>query len=83
LEKNPPEVAVEKAMRDANGTVLVDGDAVTLMKDLSVKGSSTALKRGTKVNSITILEDPVAGHDIAGKIKGTSYMLKSEFVKKA
>jgi protein PhnA len=77
-----PESA-RSSIRDSNGSVLADGDAVTLMKDLNVKGSSTPLKRGTKVNSITLLEDPIAGHDIACKIKGTSYMLKSGFVKKA
>jgi protein PhnA len=71
----------EPLVRDAHGNVLNDGDTVTLIKDLKVKGSSTVLKVGTKVKNIRI----VAGdHDIDCKIEGVGAMqLKSEFVKKA
>ena len=68
-------------VRDANGTVLKDGDAVTIVKDLKVKGAASALKVGTKVKSIRL----VAGdHNIDCKIDGFGAMaLKSEFVKKS
>ncbi len=67
-------------VRDANGNLLADGDAVTVIKDLKVKGSSTPLKIGTKVKSIRL----VAGdHNIDCFIDGFGAMkLKSEFVKK-
>ncbi|MFW1676758.1 zinc ribbon domain-containing protein YjdM [Pontibacter sp. JAM-7] len=66
---------------DANGNRLFDGDAVTVIKDLKVKGSSSVVKVGTKVKSIRL----VAGdHNIDCKIQGIGAMkLKSEFVKKA
>ncbi len=71
----------EKIVKDANGTVLQDGDAVTVIKDLKVKGSSSTLKIGTKVKSIRLVE---GDHDIDCKIDGFGPMkLKSEFVKKA
>lgn len=71
----------EKVVKDANGTVLQDGDAVTVIKDLKVKGSSSTLKIGTKVKSIRLVE---GDHDIDCKIDGFGPMkLKSEFVKKA
>ncbi|NDL61186.1 zinc ribbon domain-containing protein YjdM [Acerihabitans arboris] len=68
-------------VRDANGNLLADGDAVTVIKDLKVKGSSSTLKIGTKVKSIRL----VAGdHNIDCKIDGFGPMkLKSEFVKKS
>lgn len=70
-----------RVVRDANGNVLNDGDAVTLIKDLKVKGSSLVLKVGTKVKSIRLVE---GDHDIDCKIDGVGAMqLKSEFVKKA
>ncbi|HET6721008.1 MAG TPA: zinc ribbon domain-containing protein YjdM [Rhodocyclaceae bacterium] len=70
-----------RVVRDANGNVLNDGDAVTLIKDLKVKGSSLVLKVGTKVKSIRLIE---GDHDIDCKIDGVGAMqLKSEFVKKA
>lgn len=67
--------------RDANGNVLQDGDTVTMIKDLKVKGSSSVLKIGTKVKGVRI----VAGdHNIDCRIEGFGAMkLKSEFVKKA
>ena len=69
--------------KDAVGNVLADGDAVTVIKDLKVKGSSLVVKAGTKVRSIRLV-DGVAGHDIDCKIDGIGPMqLKSEFVRKA
>ncbi|WP_417900837.1 zinc ribbon domain-containing protein YjdM [Bacillus haimaensis] len=71
---------VERVVRDANGNVLQDGDSVTVIKDLKVKGSSSVLKIGTKVKSIRLVE---GDHDIDCKIDGFGAMkLKSEFVKK-
>ena len=76
------ESADQKAVvRDANGTVLNDGDSVTVIKDLKVKGSSLVVKVGTKVKSIRLVD---GDHDIDCKIDGIGAMqLKSEFVKKA
>ncbi|MDC8785407.1 zinc ribbon domain-containing protein YjdM [Roseateles koreensis] len=69
-----------KVFKDANGQVLSDGDAAILIKDLKVKGSSITLKKGTKIKTIRL----VAGdHDVDCKIDGQSFMLKSEFLKKA
>ena len=66
---------------DAHGTALSDGDAVTVIKDLKVKGSSSVVKVGTKVKSIRLVE---GDHNIDCKIDGIGAMkLKSEFVKKA
>lgn len=68
-------------VRDANGNVLRDGDSVTVIKDLKVKGASTPLKVGTKVKNIRLVE---GDHNIDCKIDGFGAMkLKSEFVKKA
>ncbi|EKN3724310.1 TPA: zinc ribbon domain-containing protein YjdM [Yersinia enterocolitica] len=68
-------------VRDANGNLLADGDAVTVIKDLKVKGSSSTLKIGTKVKSIRLVE---GDHNIDCKIDGFGPMkLKSEFVKKS
>lgn len=70
-----------KVVKDANGNVLSDGDAVTIIKDLKVKGSSSVLKIGTKVKNIRLVE---GDHDIECKIDGFGAMkLKSEFVRKA
>ncbi|MDO5768089.1 MAG: zinc ribbon domain-containing protein YjdM [Psychrobacter sp.] len=71
-------------IRDAVGNELQDGDAVTVIKDLKVKGSSTPLKVGTKVKSIRLLFDAPDNHDIDCKIDGFGQMkLKSSVVKKA
>ena len=71
----------EKVVRDAVGNVLQDGDAVTVIKDLKVKGSSLVVKVGTKVKSIRLID---GDHDIDCKIDGIGAMqLKSQFVKKA
>ena len=69
-----------KVVRDANGNVLADGDTVTVIKNLKVKGSSSVVKVGTKVKNIRLVE---GDHDIDCKIDGIGAMkLKSEFVKK-
>ena len=66
--------------RDANGNLLTDGDTVTVIKDLKVKGSSSTLKIGTRVKNIRLVE---GDHNIDCKIDGFGAMkLKSEFVKK-
>ncbi|XRD25436.1 zinc ribbon domain-containing protein YjdM [Lysinibacillus fusiformis] len=71
----------ELIVKDANGNLLADGDSVTVIKDLKVKGSSSTLKIGTKVKSIRLVE---GDHNIDCKIDGFGAMkLKSEFVKKA
>ena len=81
-----PQAAVEAVeaahvVRDAVGNVLQDGDSVTVIKDLKVKGSSLVVKVGTKVRNIRLVD---GDHDIDCKIDGIGAMkLKSEFVKKA
>lgn len=68
-------------VRDAHGNELHDGDTVTVIKDLKVKGSSTVVKVGTKVRNIRLVE---GDHDIDCRIDGIgARKLKSEFVKKA
>ena len=75
--------APEAGVRDSNGNPLADGDAVIVVKDLKVKGSSSVVKGGTKVRNIR-LTDGADGHNIACKIDGIGAMnLKSEFVRKA
>ena len=70
----------QKNVKDANGNVLNDGDSVSIVKDLKVKGSSSTLKIGTKVKSIRLVD---GDHNIDCKIDGFGAMkLKSEFVKK-
>ncbi len=67
-------------VRDANGTILADGDSVTIVKSLKVKGASSMLKIGTKVKNIRLVD---GDHNIDCKIDGFGAMqLKSEFVKK-
>ncbi|OZB17607.1 MAG: alkylphosphonate utilization protein [Hyphomonas sp. 34-62-18] len=69
-----------KVVKDSVGNVLADGDTVTVIKDLKVKGSSLVVKRGTKVKNIRLVD---GDHDIDCKIDGIGAMgLKSEFVKK-
>lgn len=65
--------------KDANGNLLSDGDNVTLIKDLKVKGSSLNLKRGTTVKKIKLTDDPA---EIDCRINGTAIVLRTEFVKK-
>ncbi|HIG79339.1 MAG TPA: alkylphosphonate utilization protein [Cycloclasticus sp.] len=71
----------ELIVKDSNGNLLQDGDTITVIKDLKVKGSSAVVKVGTKVKNIRLVE---GDHDIDCKIIGIGPMkLKSEFVKKA
>jgi protein PhnA len=71
----------KKIVKDANGNPLEDGDDVTVIKDLKVKGSSAVVKVGTKVRNIRLVD---GDHDIDCKIAGIGAMqLKSQFVKKA
>jgi protein PhnA len=68
-------------VRDVHGNVLADGDSVTVIKDLKVKGTSSVVKVGTKVRNIRLVE---GDHNIDCKVDGVGAMsLKSEFVKKA
>ena len=67
-------------VKDSNNNLLADGDSVILIKDLKVKGSSTNLKKGTKVKSIRLVP---GDHEVDCKIDGTSFMLKAAFLKKA
>jgi len=80
---NPADTASEddtRVYRDATGAILQDGDSVTVIKDLKVKGSSLVVKIGTKVKNIRLVD---GDHDIDCKIDGIGAMkLKSEFVKK-
>ncbi|MDK8871128.1 zinc ribbon domain-containing protein YjdM [Paracoccus sp. SSJ] len=74
------EAEAEAEIRDSVGNVLRDGDTVTVIKDLKVKGSSSVVKVGTKVRGIRLVE---GDHDIDCKIPGIGQMgLKSQFVKK-
>lgn len=67
-------------VKDANGTLLADGDTITVIKDLKIKGSSSVVKIGTKVKNIRLVE---GDHNIDCRIDGIGAMkLKSEFVKK-
>ena len=71
----------ENVVKDSNGNVLQNGDSVTIIKDLKVKGASSDLKRGTKVKNIRLIDDGI--HNIECKLDGFGAMkLKSEFVKK-
>jgi protein PhnA len=80
LESENENSEEKKNIKDANGNVLNDGDTVTIIKDLKVKGSSSVLKQGTKVKGIRLVD---GDHDIDCKIDGFGAMkLKSEFVKK-
>ncbi len=74
------EKTAEPIVKDANGNILKDGDTVTVIKDLKVKGSSLVVKVGTKVKNIRLVE---GDHDIDCKVEGIGPMkLKSQFVKK-
>ncbi len=66
--------------KDAHGNVLNDGDTVTLIRDLKVKGSSLVIKGGTKIKNIRLVD---GDHDIDCKVDGQSMLLKSEFMKKS
>ena len=78
-DANEVEQVVDTTPRDSNGAELLDGDAVTVIKDLKVRGSSMVIKRGTKVKSIRLTEDP---EEVDCKIDGSSIVLKTCFLKK-
>lgn len=81
-EFNAESAAAETTLdvpRDSNGAELMDGDSVTVIKDLKVKGSSMVIKRGTKVKSIRLTEIP---EEVDCKIDGSSIVLKTCFLKK-
>jgi protein PhnA len=67
-------------VKDSNGTILNEGDSVSLIKDLKVRGSSNTLKRGTLVKNIRLTDDP---GEIEGRVEKTHMVLKTEFLKKA
>ncbi len=68
-------------VKDANGAKLSEGDSVTVIKDLKVKGSSTVLKRGTMIRNIHLTDDPDEIEGRTDKVKGL--VLRTEFLKKA
>ncbi len=68
-------------VKDSNGAVLADGDAVTLIKDLKVKGTTVTLKRGTLIKNIRLTDDVDLVECNAEKVKGL--VLRTEFLKKA
>jgi len=70
---------VARVVKDAHGTVLADGDTVSLIKDLKLRGSSQVLKQGTKVKNIRLVD---GDHEIDCRIDGSPMGLKAEFVKK-
>lgn len=76
------EAAGNGAVKDANGNPLADGDSVILVKDLKVKGSSTVLKKGSKIKGIRLV-DGNDGHNVDCKTELGPMLLKSEFLKKA
>ncbi|SCY42850.1 phosphonoacetate hydrolase [Flavobacterium caeni] len=67
-------------VKDSNGNILNDGDSVTVIKDLKVKGSSDVIKRGTMVKNIRLTDDPA---EIDCRVNKTAMVLRTEFVKKA
>lgn len=73
------EEAAAAVCRDSNGAELMSGDSVTVIQDLKVKGSSMVIKRGTKVKSITLTDDPAL---VDCKIDGSGIVLKTCFLKK-
>ena len=70
----------ELIVRDSNGAVLKDGDFVTVIKDLKVRGSSSVIKRGTMVRGIRLTDDAA---EIEGKVEKSMMVLRTEFLKKA
>ncbi len=78
--EHEPAPPVARVVKDAYGTVLADGDSVTLIKDLKLKGSSQVIKGGTKAKGIRLVD---GDHEISCKIDGSAIGLKACFVKKA
>jgi protein PhnA len=79
-ELEPEAAAGPRVVKDAFGTVLADGDSVTLIKDLKLKGSSQVIKGGTKAKNIKLVD---GDHEISCKIEGAAIGLKACFVRKA
>lgn len=79
VESAEAESSADAVVKDANGNVLADGDAVVLIKDLKVKGSSITLKMGTKVKSIRLVG---GDHEVDCKMDAGNFMLKACFLKK-
>jgi protein PhnA len=79
IQNETEETTATVTPKDSNGANLNDGDAVTVIKDLKVKGSSMVIKRGTKVKSIRLTEEPT---EVDCKINGSSIVLKTCFLKK-
>jgi protein PhnA len=80
---NDSDVEATRVIKDASGNILADGDDVTIIKDMKVKGSSNTLKVGTKVRGIRLVDGP-GYHDIEAKVDGFGPLnLKSSIVKKA
>lgn len=75
-----PEVVGVGEVRDANGNLLADGDAITVIKDIPLNGKAGGVKQGTKAKAIRLVE---GDHPISAKIDGRSILIKAEFVKKA
>lgn len=67
-------------VKDSNGNLLQDGDSVTVIKDLKVRGSSDVIKRGTMVKGIRLTDDPA---EIDCRVNKTAMVLRTEFVKKS
>lgn len=67
-------------VKDSNGNLLSEGDSVTVIKDLKVRGSSAVIKRGTKVKNIRLTDDE---EEVEGKVDGSVIVLKACFLKKA
>lgn len=83
VEEEKEQISASTDVKDAYGNILKDGDSVTIIKDIKVKGSSSTLKVGVKVKNIRIV-DEVNGHNIEAKVPGFgSMMLKSAIVKKS
>jgi protein PhnA len=80
MQAEAPQEEVGRVIKDANGTPLQDGDSITVIKDLKIKGTSSVVKVGTKVKNIRLVD---GDHDIDCKIDGIGPMrLKSQFVRK-
>lgn len=71
---------IEMDVKDSNGNLLNDGDTVTVIKDLKVKGSSAVIKRGTVVKNIRLTDDPA---EIDCRVNKVAMVLRTEFVKKS
>ena len=72
-------ILITMDVKDSNGNLLSDGDSVTVIKDLKVRGSSVTLKRGTVVKKIKLTDDPA---EVDCRINGSSIVLRTEFLKK-